>query len=113
MVEAVEGGKEGVECNMTSVPKEGEMEIEVLSQPRGGTRQVLKEVDQNMMQETTVKIEMPSKGYRNAWKMVNIGKRKGTIQNKEHNKENQQVHRLKRTRSVGEWKEELNNRSKW
>lgn len=101
MVEAVEGGKEGVECNVTSVRKACEMEIEVLSQSRGGTRQVLKKVDKNMMQDTTIKIEKPSKGYRNTWKRVNVGERKGTIQNEEHNKKNQQDQANKISRGRG------------
>lgn len=102
VTEGDEGQKKGDEGVVIRELREGDMEVEMMNHHREETRLPFKEVDQNAMQETSVKIEENRNGVRSSWKRLTVGERKESVQNAEHNKKNMRGYRMKRAISVEE-----------
>lgn len=70
---AGEGAQERDEAKKLRKQKTGDMEIEVLSQIKEGSIQVLRVLDTNMMQVSTVKIAEVKQGSSSTWKRYKAG----------------------------------------
>lgn len=98
--------------------REGNMEAEMMNQYREGTRLPFTKVDQNVMQETSVKTKENQNGVRSSWKRLTMRERKESAQNAEHNKKNMRDYRMKRARPAKEsedskeWREDSSIRNK-